>query len=184
MRLIPALLIAPVLAAAALAAAPRPVAASCMMPPPLEQAIQEGESVFVGTVIGLRQDGRWATVQVQEIWRGPDLPETVEVRGGPEAGMATSIDRHYAGGSRYLFVVSVVADAGGRYLSDNSCTSTSEWRDAMAPLRPVAVRQPLPAGPGDGDAGAADLAPLVLGAMLALVVGVTLFGAAAVLRRG
>jgi hypothetical protein len=184
MRLIPVLLVAPVLAVAALAVAPRLVAADCMMPPPLEQAIQEGESVFVGTVTVLRQDGRLATVQVEEVWRGPDLPEMVEVRGGPEAGMATSIDRHYAGGMRYLFVVSIVAEAGVRYLSDNSCTSTSEWRDAMAPLRPVDVRQPLPAGAGEGDAGGADLVPVVLAAMLALVVGVMLFGAAAVLRRG
>jgi hypothetical protein len=108
--------------------------ADCAMPP-LEEAILLGEVVFVGTVVGLDNQSRWATVRVEERWRGArDLADTVQVRGGPDPGTASSVDRLFSP-TRYLFVVS----RGPDYLVDNACTPTTAWRDDLASLRPADV---------------------------------------------
>jgi hypothetical protein len=117
-----------------------PARASCMQPPPIEQHLAQAEAVFVGSVYELADNGRTARVEVHEVWTGPDLPERVEVRGGPgEPDLATSVDRHYQAGTRYLFATSV---SGGR-LEDDSCTATQTWTDALTALRPVNHRLPL-----------------------------------------
>ena len=55
--------------------------------------------MFVGTVVGLENDNRWVKVLVEERWQNADgLPDTVDVRGGPEAGIRTLTDRVLHGG--------------------------------------------------------------------------------------
>ena len=111
------------------------VAASCATTPSIEDAVLLGDVVFVGTVLRTDNLGRWATVRVEERWRGArDLAGTVEVHGGPGPGTSTSIDRIYSPG-RYLFVVG----NGPGYLEDNDCTATTPWTDALASLRPIDV---------------------------------------------
>ena len=84
--------------------------------------------VFVGTVVSTGYEGRWARVRVEDVWRGPALPAEVELLGSPVAltpvptsppGMpalmtASTSDRHYSVGERYLFVPSGPADTSGR----------------------------------------------------------------------
>lgn len=112
-----------------------PASASCATTPSIDDAVLLGDVVFVGTVLRTENSGRWATVRVEERWRGArDLGDTVQVRGGPEAGTATPIDRIFAT-SRYLFVVS----QGPGYLTDNQCTATVPWTDDLARLRPIDV---------------------------------------------
>lgn len=112
-----------------------PASASCATTPSIEDAVLLGEVVFVGTVVRTENSGRWATVRVEERWRGArDLGDTVEVRGGPEAGTATSIDRIFAL-SRYLFIVS----NGPGHLIDNQCTATTPWTSDLSRLRPLDV---------------------------------------------
>ena len=129
-------------AAAALAFVLPPSAAlaDCMMPPPVEQAAQTAEMVFVGTVAETSNHNSWASVVVEEVWRGPDQPAAVIVKGGPAGNMATSVDRFFEVGVKYLFFP-YAGEAGD--LADNSCTNTVQWSADLAQLRPADARQPL-----------------------------------------
>ncbi len=155
-----------------------PASASCVMPPSLDDAVATADAAFVGTVTALANEGRWATVAVEEVWSGPSLPAVVEVRGGP-AGGATSVDRQYEPRTRYLFVTSI---AEGR-LQDSSCSSTTVWTAELASLRPATARPPAGAPP-EAHAGAGpDAAPVAVAVGLAAVAGVVVFGGARALRR-
>jgi hypothetical protein len=110
-------------------------AGSCASVPSIDDALLFGDIVFVGSVVGLENDDRWATVSVEERWRGADaVPDTVVVHGGPEAGTATSVDRVYQP-TRYLFVVS----QGAGFLVDDACSATRVWSADLASYRPAAV---------------------------------------------
>jgi hypothetical protein len=112
-----------------------PALGSCATTPDVAEAVLLGEVVFVGSVVHLENAGRWATVRVEERWRGARaLPDTVQVRGGPGPGTATSVDRVYAA-TRYLFVVR----NGPGHLEDDGCTATTPWVADLARLRPPEV---------------------------------------------
>jgi hypothetical protein len=158
----------------AAAGAPVPVAASCAAPSAPADAVRFGEIVFVGTVTDLENGGRWVKVKVEERWRGAgDLPDEVEVHGGPEPGTATDIDRSFLNG-RYLFVV----EKGPGYLLDNQCSGTLLWYDALADLRPSGVRAAFSAG-GDQPATGPDVLPVVA---LFLFAGIALVAYVLILR--
>jgi len=119
------------LAALSLVQAPAALA-SCALPEPIDRVIANSEVVIVGTVTALANDGRWAKVSVEEIWEGGPLPAIVEVRGGPEPGTASSVDRTFAQG-RYLFTLF----RDGAILSDNACSGTTAWVDDLGAFRPA-----------------------------------------------
>jgi hypothetical protein len=151
---------------------PAAASASCTMPIPIEEAVRTAEVVITGTVTSTENDGRWAVVEVHEIWKGPDLPATVIVRGGPEPGTASSIDRSFTAGARYLFVASLDGQGG---LSDNACSATTEMAAGDNALRPKDFRTPTPVEPSP--------AGIDIGALVA-PVGVALLVAAALLAMG
>ena len=69
-RILPSIAIATALVVAparGLLARPPP---DCQMAPPIEEAVRTSELVFVGTVTAIDNEGRSATVQVEEVWRG------------------------------------------------------------------------------------------------------------------
>ena len=112
-----------------------PVAASCATTPSVGDAVTLGDVVFVGTVLRTENGGRWATVRVEERWKGArDLADTVAVHGGPDPGSSTTLDQVYSPG-RYLFVVR----NGQGFLVDDQCTATTPWTDDLARLRPAGV---------------------------------------------
>jgi hypothetical protein len=127
--------------------------ASCAPLPPLRQAIAHAEVVFVGTVVALEHEGRTATFRVEDVWKGK-LHETVIVHAGPgidaiEAaernggGVASSVDRTYGTGTRYL----VVSEGrSGKVLRDSICSSTQPYNDELVGFRPVTAHPPLPGG--------------------------------------
>lgn len=142
------------------------VSASCAGPPPIEVALREADSVFVGVVRDVANNDRLAQVEVREIWRGPDLPRIVQVQGGPDdPNMITSTDRTYATGTTYLFVLAGRA-VDGRLL-DSGCTPTTRWRDDLAVHRPADPRPPV----GADETPERELIPLP---MLGLGVGLVL----------
>lgn len=151
----------------------RPALASCVAPPDVEQAVRTSDIVFVGTVSATSNGNRWAEVVVQEVWRGADMPATVVVQGGPAGNTMTSVDRSFQVGTTYLFFPYV--DPSSTALADNNCSSTTEWTEDLARLRPADVRQPLggePTAPAGLDVEALlplGLAVVVFGALL--VVG-------------
>jgi len=151
------------------ASAPQPVSASCVQPSSPADSVATGRIVFVGTVLEVANDGRWARVGVDERWRGADaLPAEVQVHGGPGPGTVTSTDRAYLQ-APYLFVV----EEGPGYLADNACSGTVPWTDDLAALRPEGV---TPAGAAAGGEempfGGRDMIPigaLVLALLIAVV---------------
>ena len=172
-RRVPALLALSLLATGAMLAAPGAALASCMAPPPLEEAVENAEIVFVGTVVETAERNTWASVKVEEIWKGPDQAASVVIKGGPGGNAATSVDRTFEAGVKYIFFPSVDPAVG---LTDNSCTNTQPWAEAMVALRPGEPRAPIaetnPPGGGDG----MDLAGFVGPVVLVLVVFGVLLG--------
>lgn len=134
--------------------------ASCGEIPTIETALAESETVFVGTVTSLENGRRWATVEVEDVWKGEIVSAEVEVRAGPgdppgPQNVATSADRHYKLGRQYLFFP---FRGDGAVYRDNACTATSAFRPALESFRPPSALEVSPsatAGP-DGTAITAD----------------------------
>lgn len=152
------------------AAGPGAVLADCAEPPDIKMAVATADIVFVGTVSDVTNNGRWAEVKVGAVWRGPDQPATLLIRGGPEGNAASSVDRSFVAGVTYLFVPYL--DASTKTLSDNICTSTTEWRAELDGLRPSDARPPTGSTPAEAGF---DLSPL-LPVGVAVIVFVVLLG--------
>jgi hypothetical protein len=119
---------------------PSQALASCAMIPAVGDAVAKAEIVFVGTVTATAQRDLWATVSVEEVWNGPDLPAVVQVQGGQGGNVATSVDREFKQGFKYLFVPTSLQND---VLIDNACSSTMVWEDALGALRPSSARPPI-----------------------------------------
>jgi hypothetical protein len=129
--------------AMAMMAMPRPAEASCAIQPAFPAVLDSARVVFVGTVTSTSDRDRRATVRVETIWKGPDLPAVVEVFGSPVVGggAATSVDRSYQVGVRYLFVPT----NDGPPFQDNACTPTRPYTPEVAAYIPADARQVQPA---------------------------------------
>lgn len=137
------------LTSAALLAGPGAALADCLAPPPVEESIKAEDIVVVGTVTEVSNGGRWASVRVDEIWRGPDLPGNVLIKGGPDANAASSVDRTFETGVQYLFFPIVGTEPGRdplpgepASLLDSMCTNTQPLTAEIATLRPADARTP------------------------------------------
>lgn len=165
---------------AGILAAPGRAVASCAVLPGAGAVLDLADVVLVGTVTTVVNQARWATVRVEEVWKGPDQPLDVIVQGGPGGNAATSVDRTYVVGTRYLFALSV-SDGN---LVDNACTATTP-ADAidLAGLRPADARSPIGAAGPEHDPGP-DLGG-VIGpvAVAALVAGLLIVVVAFARRR-
>lgn len=158
----------PAIAALAMFSTPTATLASCMQPPLIEEALRTAEIVFVGTVTATSNRDTWASVAVEEIWKGPDQAGSILIKGGPGGNAATSVDRAFKAGVKYLFFPHASEGA----LQDNSCTSTTEWSADLLKLRPADAR--VLVGANEGAAGSdfgGLLAPL---GVTILVAGVLL----------
>ena len=166
----------PVIATLALLTTPGMTLADCMQPPPIQEALNSAQIVFVGTVTSTTNRESWATVRIAEVWKGPDQPVSVLVKGGPDGNAATSVDRTYQVGVQYLFFPLVNPDTeplpGAAFaLTDNACTSTTPWSDGLAALRPSDARAPLAAAEGDSGSDFGGLiAPLGVALLVAAVL--------------
>jgi hypothetical protein len=135
-------LILAVLVLAGLVRGPTAVLASCAAIPQLGPAIRNAPAVFVGTVTSVDHGGRVATVHVEDVWKGR-VGANVQVVGTPELNAAaTSVDRIYSAGQKYLFIP--FAGGGDRY-QDNNCTLTQPFSVGLAAYRPSAAAAPKPA---------------------------------------
>ena len=118
--------------------------ASCAVPPPIGRAVDEADIVFIGTVTQTTNDDRWATVEVQEVWKGEGIEAVVEVKSGPAdppgpVSPVSSTDRTFEEGVRYLFFPYRVDNE----LHDDDCTNTTRYRDGLDRFRPRAVHAPI-----------------------------------------
>ncbi len=160
----------------------QPAFATFCLWPELDDALPEADAAFVGTVVAVANQQRWATVTVEEIWSGPDLPATVEVRGSGSDNprVWSDLDRAYRVNGTYLFVVDL---EGGR-LRDHACSATTEWpNDQAIRFRPRAPRSPTEIGSADASAATGD--PLTALPVLAVsgFAGLLVFGGVVAIRR-
>ena len=153
------------------------VAVDCAPPPPLDQAVATSEVVFVGTVVATGFEGRSATVQVQEVWRG-DIAETVTVDGGQNPAALGEDDRVFDLGVKYIFLPT---HRDGR-LIDSVCGPTVQWAEAANALRPADAHAPSPVT-ADGSNPLAFLGDLATPLLTAALVGGGLFLFAMVVGR-
>lgn len=143
--------------------------ASCVMPAPIAEALAKADIVFVGTVTATAEHNLWATVAVEEVWKGPDLPADFQIRGGQGGNAASSVDREFTPGTKYLFVPVAIENG---FASDNSCSPTRPWDDTLVGLRPANARGPIggsSAAPVGFDFGGA-IAPFAVAAVIAGLV--------------
>jgi len=162
--------------------------ASCAVLPSLPTAIGQASEVFVGTVLELENRGRWATVKVEKVWKGEDIPAEVEVRAGPkdppgDLFTATSVDREFELSKRYLFVP---FERSGSIFRDNACTRTSIFQPRFERFAPASVESPQPT-PTDGEIIGAPvereptssepslLVPVVAGVLIITLAGLALY---------
>ena len=128
----------------------QPAAASCMVLPQLSKALADAPVVFVGTVVETKHDGRVATVEVEQVWKG-SVGALVVVNGGGASitemeraeangeALATSVDRAYENGVRYLVLPWHVR---GQVMSDNACSSTQPYTAKLASHAPPGTTPP------------------------------------------
>jgi len=129
-----------------------PVAAraDCAAPLGVGEALAEAEAVFVGKVVETDFDGRLATFDVVEIWKGA-VEETAVVNGGPPveellaaraAGqeLFSSVDRSFGLGETYLVASH---DHRASVFLDNGCSSTQLFTAAVEAFRPETAREPV-----------------------------------------
>lgn len=159
-----------------------PALADCQPALPLEKAIESSEVVFVGTVTSVEGKSSWATVEVTEVWRGPDLEKTVQIRGSVPAGEFGEDDRVLDAGAAYLFVPWIVDGA----FVESICTATAPWTPEFERFRPLDARSPIggsATGPGS-TAGPFDwLAPWIGPVAAALGLGAVALAVAFVAAR-
>jgi hypothetical protein len=124
--------------------------ASCASPPgsgvtTLASQIDAAPIAFVGTVIGTSNTDRVARVKVESIWNGPVIPTFVTVSGTPDRGSAaTSVDRTFKVGQRYLFVPFTSSPP----FQDNACSPTRAYSSELDALKPAIVQAPGPGSDG------------------------------------
>ena len=109
-----------------------PASASCAEPPDLVAAFADADVVFVGVVVELSNGDRTAVMEVEEVWKGPELPDVVTVRGGPEdPNIFTSVDRTFERGTYVVFPVN-----SSPPFEDDACTLTQRTRPALDVINP------------------------------------------------
>jgi hypothetical protein len=118
--------------------------ASCVAPSPLAASLQSAAVVFVGTVVSTTDGGRRATLRVESVWKGTDVSSQVEVVGSPVSGpfTASSVDRTYQSGQRYLFVPFNDRPP----FQDNACSATQPYSSVLDAYAPSDRRDVPPNG--------------------------------------
>lgn len=139
--------------------APTAVWASCAGPAgpggaaTLKAQVDAAPTVFVGTVVGTSNNDRVARVHVETVWRGSVL-SVVTVSGTPDPNSgATSVDRTFKAGQRYLFV----PYSNSSPFQDNSCSATQAYSTQLDSLRPATAQPPAPGSDGLDPTGLAFL---------------------------
>ena len=148
--------------------------AACSPSRSLEENIMSAPIVFVGKIAVTSDDHTEAVVNVKSIWKGPDLPQLVDVRGGFEGDRDV---RTFNNGAVYLFFRSNRSEP----FIDSACSATQLYSgpELVVPAYLTdavgAETARLPIGlDGPGLPATSALTPMAIG-ILILVVVVGLF---------
>lgn len=116
-----------------------PASASCGTVPTVRKALATADVAFVGTVVSLENLDRWATVKVDEVWKGEGVPEEVELRAGPKGERTmTTVDRTYVLGRQYLFFPYRDRPA---FYRDSACSATTAYGPRLVRFRPASLEE-------------------------------------------
>ncbi len=140
------LLLAAAFAVPGVASADTAGALDCAPGLPLEKAVESASLVFVGRVTDVANEGRSATVEVTEVWRG-EVPTPVLVQGGFDPSIAAEDDRSFEVGVTYLFLPTGLDGLASAVVVDSLCSPTTPWTDDLARLRPAEVGTPISTEP-------------------------------------
>ena len=110
---------------------------NCLEPETVAERVRFESMVLKGTVTGW--DGATAQFRIEEIWRGPDLPEDVSI--------VAAEGRAFKEGERYL----VFPTNNPPALADEPCSATARWDESFAQYRPDSARAPGAAPAEDAD---------------------------------
>ena len=141
-----------------------PIIGDCAPPLPLEKVVVSADLVFVGTVNSVDNGGQTANVTVTEVWRG-DVTALAVINGGQDPASQAPDVRLFNAGATYLFVPTKVNGS----LVDSSCSSTVQWSDDLARLRPPDAHPPsasVPVRPGPLAFLGAFAGPLVMAGLI------------------
>jgi len=144
-RFISRVMVSTLVVAGAIAVSSQPALASCAEIPDIETAYADADVVFIGTVTDISNNDRTVTMQVGEVWKGPSLPDTVVVNGGPvDSNAFTSVDRTFELGTYIVFPVNSTPP-----FEDNACTLTQKTSAALDVIAPNSVGTPEAVTTGD-----------------------------------
>ncbi|RLE11140.1 MAG: hypothetical protein DRJ28_11190 [Actinobacteria bacterium] len=111
--------------------------ASCPEPPDLETGFAEADIVFIGVVVELTNNDRTAKMEIESVWKGPQLPDVVTVHGSPDnpddPNLFTSVDRTFTFGTYVVFPFNTQPP-----FRDNICTLTQRTTPALDAINPDA----------------------------------------------
>jgi hypothetical protein len=147
---------------------PQVAGASCAKLPTFPQSVATADVIFVGTVTAVTNGSRWATVAIEDVWKGRDVPSAVEVHAGPAdppgpLQSASSVDRTYREGKRYIFFPYGKAPT----FKDSSCSATQRYEKTLEGFRPANAPGPPDSEAPPEDSELTPFVPLLLAALLA-----------------
>lgn len=88
-----------------------------------DEAFGRATIVFAGVVESVSNMDRFATVKIEEVFKGPSLASTVEVHAGPgDPTLNTSNDRSFEVNTRYFFF----PENDRSPFQDSTCTATCQ----------------------------------------------------------
>lgn len=158
---------------------PSAAQAECANPPDLEEALRRAPAAFVGEVTQAGLDSDETTVEVQWIWKGPDLPETLVLQTPSGSTTTGEAAFRFRAGTTYIVLLE---DTTGP-LAVGECSGTRRYRGggeeipSEFQLAAGATMGRAPGAPTNGDNSAGDIgwsylavASMLLVAALTLVV--------------
>jgi hypothetical protein len=147
--------------------------AECTDPPPLEDALRESPIAIIGEVTAAGLDADEATISVQWIWKGPDLPEELVLQTPSTPTLSGEVGFRFRAGTTYIIFLQ---DTTGPY-EVGECSGTRRYRSdgqAIPPelqLAAGATAGRAPGAPADGaiaDEGGIGLTYIAPAAVLAI----------------
>lgn len=141
---------------------------------PLADRLAASPVVFTGVVRALSEEGRLATVDVLQVWKGGPLAKRVDVRGtiAEQASIHTALDRIYAKDRTYLWAP---LKGTSPHFVENQCSPTRSLNAEVNALAPKDLTAPGPdAGVDLPGASRTRLLPLALGGAAFVAIGALL----------
>ena len=150
--------------------------ADCAAPPPLDDALEAASIAFIGKVSEAAFESGQATLQVQWIWKGGELPAEVVVKTPP--GTDGNPGYRFREGSTYIVIpqnagVPLIVDpcSGTRSYRADGQDIPSDLQEAVGASSGWAPGSAASGGPADGDD--VSTLPLII-ALLAIIASATI----------